>query len=113
MVSDCKTLVNKVNNRLHNRRTTNQHRDSDVDLELQLLYEFQHPMSNNMIILISHVRSCQELKKAKSFFSHAECMNIMADKLTKAARKYRIKTTYHKQVHNKFKICSPIQGSIS
>jgi hypothetical protein len=39
MVSDCKTLINNINNRLHNRRTTNQHRDSDVDLELQLLHE--------------------------------------------------------------------------
>jgi hypothetical protein len=94
MVSDCKTLVNKVNKRLNNRRTTNQHRDSDVDLELQLLHELQNLISNNMIISISHVRSHQELKKAKSILSHAESMNIMADKLTKTARKYRQKRTY-------------------
>jgi ribonuclease HI len=94
MVSDCKTLVHKINNRLNDRRTTNQHRDSDVDLELQLLYELQQLISNNKSISISHVRSHQELNKTKSVLSHAESMNIRADTLTKAARKYRSKTTY-------------------
>jgi hypothetical protein len=42
IVSDCRTLVNKINNRMKNRRTTNQHRDSDLDLELQLVYELKN-----------------------------------------------------------------------
>ena len=37
--SDNKALIKKINNRRKVRRTVNQHCDSDVDLELQLLYE--------------------------------------------------------------------------
>jgi hypothetical protein len=36
---DNKALERKINNRLKNKRTTKQHRDSDVDLELQLMHE--------------------------------------------------------------------------
>jgi hypothetical protein len=94
MVSDCKTLVNKVNNRLRNRRTTNQHRDSDVDLELQLLYELQSLNTKNTTISITHVRSHQELKKVKSALSPAEFLNTIADNLTKTARGHRRKSSY-------------------
>jgi hypothetical protein len=94
LISDCKTLVNKVNNILRNRRTTNQHRDSDVDLELQLLYELQSLISNNTTISITHVRSHQELKKVQSALSHAEFLNSIADNLTKTARVHRRKSTY-------------------
>jgi hypothetical protein len=31
LISDNKALVRKINNRLRNKRMTNQHRDSDVD----------------------------------------------------------------------------------
>jgi hypothetical protein len=37
LVSDNKLLVRKINNRLKNKRTTNQHRDSDVDLRTREL----------------------------------------------------------------------------
>jgi hypothetical protein len=94
MVSDYKTLINKVSNRLKSRRTTNQHWDSDVDQELQLLYELQNLISRNMTISITHVRSHQELKKVKSTLSHAEFLNTTADNLTKVARKFRRITTY-------------------
>jgi hypothetical protein len=39
LVSDNKALVPKTNNRLKNKRTTKQHRDSDVILEIQLMHE--------------------------------------------------------------------------
>jgi hypothetical protein len=92
--SDCRTLVTKINNRLKNRRTTNQHRDSDVDLELQLVYELQQLLSSDVKITIEYVRSHQELKKVKSSLSHPEQMNIAADNLTKLARKFKRKTIY-------------------
>jgi hypothetical protein len=77
LVSDSRTLVNKINKRLHNRRTTNQHHDSDVDLES-----------------IGFVRSYQELKKVKSDLSYIELLNVMADSLTKSARKLKRKAIY-------------------
>jgi ribonuclease HI len=83
LVSDSRTLVNKVNNRLKNQRTTNQHRDSDVDLELQLVYELETIISNNHNISIGFVRSHQELKKAKSELSHIEQLNILTENQTK------------------------------
>jgi RNase H len=94
LVSDSRILVNKVNSRLKNRRTTNQHSDSDVDLEIQLIYELNKLISENHEISINFVRSHQELKKLKSALSHIELMNVMADELTKSARKLKRKTHY-------------------
>jgi ribonuclease HI len=86
LVSDSRTLVNKINKRLHNRRTTNQHYDSDVDLELQLVHELEKLISANFQISIGFVSSHQELKKVNSDLSHIELLNVMADSLTKSAR---------------------------
>jgi hypothetical protein len=94
LVLDNKALVRKINNRLHNKRTTNQHRDSDVDLELQLMHEISILQTSNLQINISFVRSHQELCKLKSELSHVESLNVLADSLTKAARKLKRKTTY-------------------
>jgi ribonuclease HI len=94
LISDSRILVNKINKRLQNRRTTNQHRDSDVDLELQLVYELEQLISNNHQITISFVRSHQELQKLKSALSHSELLNVMADGLTKSARKIKRKAHY-------------------
>jgi hypothetical protein len=74
--------------------TTNQHRDSDVDLELQLVYELQKLLSQNIKIKVEFVRSHQELKTVKSDLSHLEQLNIASDKLTKTAMKFKRKTTY-------------------
>jgi uncharacterized radical SAM superfamily protein len=84
-----------VNNRLRNKRTTNQHRDSDVDLELQLMHEIQNLLSIDITISVGFVRSHQEMRKVKSKLSHIEVLNIIADDLTKKARKYRRKPTYN------------------
>jgi ribonuclease HI len=90
LISDSRILVNKINNRLKNRQTTNQHRDSDVDLEIQLLHEIETLISDNQQISIGFVRSHQELKKLKSELSHTELMNVMADaSLTRSARKFK------------------------
>jgi ribonuclease HI len=89
LLSDSRILVNKINNRLKNRRTTNQHRDSDVDLELQLIHELELLISGNIQISITFVRSHQELKKVKSALNHSEVLNIMADELTRSARKIK------------------------
>jgi hypothetical protein len=94
LISDNRPLVNKIYKRLQSKRTTNQHRDSDVDLELQLIYELETWTSDNHQISIGFVRSHQELKKVKSELSHIELLNITADNLTKLARKYKSKATY-------------------
>jgi ribonuclease HI len=94
LLSDNKALVRKISNRLKNRRTTNQHRDSDVDLELQLMHEILKLQSQNITIKVAFVRSHQELRKVKSALSHVESLNVLADSLTKAARKFKRPTTY-------------------
>jgi hypothetical protein len=99
-VSDNKALVRKINDRLINKRTTNQHRDSDVELELQLMHEINKLQSNDLHIKISFVRSHQELRKLKSELSHVEFLNVLADSLTKAARKLKRKSTYNSLLNN-------------
>lgn len=89
LYSDNKTLIQKVNNRRKVRLTVNQHGDSDVDLELQLLYELKELEKNNFNIIVKFVQSHQELKRVKSALSHAESMNVTDDKLTKEARTYK------------------------
>jgi hypothetical protein len=100
LVSDSRTWVNKINQRLNNRRTTNQHRDSDVNLELQLVHEFEKLISDNHQLTITFVRSHQELKKRKSDLSHIELLNVQADDLTRAARKFKRIAQYTSLPHN-------------
>jgi ribonuclease HI len=117
--SDNKELVKKVNNRLRNTRKTNQHRNSDVDLELKLMHEIQNLLLINITISVGLVRSHQEMRKVKSKLSHIEVLNIIADDLTKKARKYRLKSTnssLHKNpidftinnvtINSKYALCS-------
>jgi hypothetical protein len=100
LLSDNKALVRKINNRLKNKRTTNQHRDSDVDLELQLMHEINKMQAINIHIKVEFVRSHQELRKSKSDLSHVEFLNTLADSLTKAARKLKRETTYNTLPNN-------------
>jgi hypothetical protein len=93
-------VVQKVDNRLRNKLTINQHRESDVDLELQLLHEIDKWESKQMPITVSFVRSHQELQKVKSELFHAENLNIIADSLAKKARKYKCTTQYQSLPQN-------------
>jgi hypothetical protein len=77
-----------VNSRLQNKRTINQHRDSDVDLELQVIQEIKKWQEKHNKIKVSFVRSHQDLRKTKQELSHVEKLNLLADKLKKEARKY-------------------------
>jgi ribonuclease HI len=95
LASDNKALVQKINNRLKNKRTTSQHRDSDVDLELQLMHELHKLQELILHIKVLFVRSHQELRKLKSELSHVEFLNVLADSLTKTARKLKRKTSYN------------------
>jgi hypothetical protein len=81
-------VVQRIKNRRNNKRTVYQHRDSDVDLELQLFHEIEKWESKHMTVSISVVRSHQELKKIKSELTHVETLNVIADSLAKEARKY-------------------------
>lgn len=100
LYSDNKTLIKKLNKREKVRRTVIQHRDSDVDLELQLLHELRQLEDSNYIISMKHVKSHQELIKSKAELSHEETMNVLADKLTKDARKYKSVSKYEKLPQN-------------
>ena len=93
LYSDNKTLIKKITSRRKLRRTVNQHRDSDVDLELQLLYEI-NKLEDEFNIIINQVRGHQELKKLRSELSHAELMNVLADDLSRKARKLKQEPMY-------------------
>jgi ribonuclease HI len=88
LLSDNKRVIQRIQHRRRNKRTVNQHRDSDVDLELQLLHEIEKWEPNHAKVSISHVRSHQELKKIKSALTHVETLNVITDSLAKEARTY-------------------------
>jgi hypothetical protein len=100
LFSDNKRVVQRISNRRRNKRTINQHRDSDVDLELQLLHEILKWEEKQMIITISFVRSHQELIKIKKELTHIETLNIIADSLAKKARNYCRLSQYHSLPQN-------------
>jgi SepF-like predicted cell division protein (DUF552 family) len=86
---DNKRVVQNITNRLRNKRTINQHRDSDVDLELQVVPKIGKWESKQMIVTVSFVRSHQDLLKMKSELSHVENLNIKTNSLTRKARKHQ------------------------
>lgn len=92
--SDNRRLIKKMIRRRQMKRTVNQHRDSDVDLELQLLNDVNILEEYNCSVSIDHVKSHQESLKTKNELSHEEAMNILADKLCKEARLHKKLTTY-------------------
>jgi hypothetical protein len=100
LYSDNKRVVQRLYNRRKSQRTDNQHRDSDVDLEFQLLHEIKKWETKQMKVLISFVRSHQELRKLKSELSPVENLNIIADTLAKEARQYHRVTQYSSLPHN-------------
>jgi hypothetical protein len=98
--SDNKRVVQKVNSKLRNKRTINQHRNSDMDLELKILHEIHKWQTRNNVIKVLFVPSHQDLHKTKHELSHAETLNILADSLTKEARKYPKIIKYHSLPQN-------------
>jgi ribonuclease HI len=89
-----KRLVQKVCKRMINKRTINQHCDSDVDIELQSLHKINKLESQQVSVTVRWVKSHQELRKSKSALSHIETLNISADNLSTEARKHPRITKY-------------------
>jgi hypothetical protein len=80
------SVVNKIRERLQRRRTVNQHRHPDVDIELQLIHELQLLKSKGCIIGIHHVKGHQDSTSNKNKLKVEEELNIFADQLTHKAR---------------------------
>jgi hypothetical protein len=87
-------VCQRTTNRRKLRRTVNQHRDSDVDLELQLLHEIKMLEEEGFTFIVQLVKGHQELVKQRSALSHAELMNVLADNLTKQARQAKSESNY-------------------
>jgi hypothetical protein len=53
---DNKSLINRINNRCNVRMTVNQHRDAEVDLELQVLNEIEPLEKQNTMVRMNYVK---------------------------------------------------------
>jgi hypothetical protein len=83
---DNKSVVNKLTSRQELRRTVNQHRHPDVDIEMQVLHEISLLEAKSCFITIQHVRGHQDTQNSKRSLSSEEHLNIVADELTHRAR---------------------------
>jgi Reverse transcriptase (RNA-dependent DNA polymerase) len=91
---DNRSVVRKVNDRLQQRRTVNQHRYPDADIELQLVSELQYFIFQKCNISIAHVKGHQEKRDPSQPLKTEEYLNIMADDLTHKARRLPKVTKY-------------------
>ena len=94
LVSDCKPLIQRINQRSRRHMSTNQHIDSDVDIELQILFELKK-LRIIHDVKVYHVKGHQDSIKSSSKLSHDELMNIHANKLCKEARLLNEPSVYH------------------
>jgi ribonuclease HI len=97
---DNKSVVKLINLRLETRRTVNQHRYPDVDIEQQLIYELHQLQEKGCMIIIQHVKGHQDTADNRSM-TIEEALNVEADELTHVARKLPDIKVYHKFPTNK------------
>jgi hypothetical protein len=83
---DNKAVINTINSRLELRRTVNQHRHPDVDLEQQIVHEIESLQRRSCNIKIEHVKGHQDTATHQRELTYEEILNIAADKLTHVAR---------------------------
>jgi hypothetical protein len=79
--------------------TVNQHREADVDLELQVLHEIKRLEKENFNVQVHYVKGHKQ-KTRDQFITTAEHMHNYADRLCKEARLLPIPTNYHKMPAN-------------
>jgi ribonuclease HI len=97
---DNKSVVKLTNSRLETRRTVNQHRYPDVDIEQQLIYELRQLQEKGCMVIIRHVKGHQDTADNRNM-TIEETLNVEADELTHVARKLPDIKTYHKFPTNK------------
>ena len=85
LVSDCKPLIQRINQRSRRYMSTNQHIDSDVDIELQILFELKK-LRKKHEVTVHHVKGHQDSIKSSAKLSHDQLMNVHANKLCKEER---------------------------
>ena len=92
--SDNKPVIKRINERRWRRRTVNQYRASDVDIELQVLEEIKILEQKHFKVILKYVKGHQDLHKSKKTLTHKEKLNVMADILTKEAQYLQDKKDY-------------------
>jgi ribonuclease HI len=84
---DNKAVVSAITSRLESRRTVNQHRHTDVDIEQRLVQELLDLRKNGSYIKIQHVKGHQDTNmNIRRELTYEEILNVEADKLTHKAR---------------------------
>jgi hypothetical protein len=89
-----KSVVKLLNERRETRRTFNQHRHPDVDIEIQIIHELRQLEEMNCTAIIKHVKGHQDTNNSRSLRTE-EVLNIEADELTHAARTLPHIKEYH------------------
>jgi hypothetical protein len=92
---DNKSDVEKIKQCQEFRRTVNQHRHPDVDLELQVMQELANLKTKGCKISINFVRSHQDKNKTIYDMTNKEYLNTLADKLTHKARSLPCQKYYY------------------
>jgi ribonuclease HI len=100
---DNKSLIKRINNRRRSRMTVNQHRDAEVDVELQVLCEIEQLEIQNTKVKISYVKSHKQTTKDQ-FVSAMEHVHNYADNLCKQARLLPDQNEYHSFPANKVEL---------
>jgi hypothetical protein len=93
---DNKSLIHRINNRCNFRMTTNQHRDAEANLELQVL---QLKKQHNTVKM-NYIRSHKQVTKDQ-FVSEMEHIHNYADNLCTQARLLPDLKEYHSLPANK------------
>jgi gas vesicle protein len=85
MYCDNKSLIKRITSRRKVRMTVNQHRDAEVDLELQVLHELRMLEKDQSHVILQYVKGHKQTTKDQ-FVSNAEHLYNYADTLRKEAR---------------------------
>ena len=75
--SDNKPVIKRIHERRWRRRTVNQYRVSDVDIELQVLEEIRILEQQKFKMILKYVKGHQELNRSKKSMNHEEKLNVM------------------------------------
>jgi hypothetical protein len=100
---DNKSPINRINKRPNIRMTVNQHRDAQVDLELQVLHEIELFDKFNTTVRISYVKGHKQTTK-NQLVSLMEDMHNHADNLCKKARMLPDQNKYYSFPENKVEL---------
>jgi hypothetical protein len=83
---DNRAIITKISRQRMRKRTTNQHQEPDVDVEIHLMHEIKELEEKGCKIEVLYAKS-PATTKIKKDITAIEQMHILADNVAKQARK--------------------------